>query len=239
MKKSDYVLVLRTCKANMHSMGKFIWPTHGTVIAPDWKPTYRCGHGLHGWLWGEGDGGLGYANYSHAKWLVVRVNIKDLLHGRGDLKNKCKFRRGTVVFCGNRVGATDYIAANGGRGRTIIGATVTAKQSSIAAVGDYGTARSGTQGCSVAGGCGRAISGQYGIAVASHFGSATVGGRGVAFTRASSSTCSGGLGAALIMPYNHPTLGRRFTVGYVGENGIEPGVRYTLTADGYFIKAKQ
>lgn len=107
------VLVLRTCSADMTSYNGFRWPKSGRVTCPDFKATYRCGNGLHGLLWGEGSGG--YLDWTEgAKWLVVRVKEADLLHGKGDLIDKCKFSRGTVVYCGDRVGAAAYIQANGG-----------------------------------------------------------------------------------------------------------------------------
>ena len=52
------VLVLRTCDSKRQSRGGFQWPKSGLVNAPDWKPTKECGSGLHGLLWGLGDGTL-------------------------------------------------------------------------------------------------------------------------------------------------------------------------------------
>lgn len=49
------VLVLRVCDVDGKSHGGFQWPESGPVAAPDWNPEPRCGGGLHGWLWGEGD----------------------------------------------------------------------------------------------------------------------------------------------------------------------------------------
>ena len=52
------VLVLRTCAADMTSYGGFKWPKSGPVKCDDWKPRAECGNGLHGLLWGVGDGSL-------------------------------------------------------------------------------------------------------------------------------------------------------------------------------------
>ena len=119
------VLILRTCNADMTSYGGFKYPKRGYVEAPDWKPTYTCGNKLHGLLWGEGSGE--YLSWTiDAKCLVIRANVADVLHGHGDFVDKCGFRCGSVVYCGDRFGATSYIQAHGGRGRSIVGGTATA-----------------------------------------------------------------------------------------------------------------
>jgi hypothetical protein len=43
-----------------------------------------------------------------------------------DLKGKVKFPRCEVVFCGDRIAATAYLAANGAGARAIVGGTATA-----------------------------------------------------------------------------------------------------------------
>ena len=92
------VLVLRTCSPDMTSHNGFKWPKSGAVKAPDWNPQAICGFGLHGLLWGEGEGA--HLNYSaDAKWLVVEVSAKSIV----DLKGKVKFPAGKVVFCGDRL----------------------------------------------------------------------------------------------------------------------------------------
>ena len=115
-----HVLVLRTCNEKLQSYGGFQWPAKGPVEAPDWMPTTDCGDGLHGFLWGEGEGQL--ADWTEtAKWLVVRVVAADVI----DLGGKVKFPRGEVVFCGERTAATAYIAAHGAVGKSIVGGTST------------------------------------------------------------------------------------------------------------------
>ena len=91
---SNHVLVLRTCKADLTSYGGFRWPESGPAEAPDWRPDAECGRGLHGLLWGEGDGSL--LDWSAgAKWLVVEVEAADII----DLGGKVKFPRGVVAHC--------------------------------------------------------------------------------------------------------------------------------------------
>ena len=150
------VLVLRTCNADLTSHNDFKWPQKGAVKAPDWRPAAQCGNGLHGLLWGEGEGGhLDYS--STAKWLVVEVPAKSIV----DLKGKVKFPAGKVVYCGDRLGATSFIAAKR-PGAAICGGTATAGDSGTATAGDYGTATAGVRGTATAGVRGTATAGYGG-----------------------------------------------------------------------------
>ena len=123
---ADKILVLRTCGKDMKSHGGFIYPTGGYVEAPDWDGGKDCcGGGLHGFKWGVGDGQL--ANWdADAKWLVLSVDPSVLVELTVDGGGKCKFKGGDVVFCGDRKGATDYLAANGAADKPIVGGTATA-----------------------------------------------------------------------------------------------------------------
>lgn len=162
------VLVLRTCRSDMTSHNGFVWPSEGHVEAPDWDPAPRCGGGLHGLAWGEGDATL--LNWSPtAVWLVVEVNQDDIV----DLRGKIKFPTGNVIFAGTREEAVGRIAAHPeARGHAIVGATITA--------GDYGTATAGYGGTAVAGDYGTATAGDFGTATAGDFGTATAGDGGTA-----------------------------------------------------------
>ncbi len=196
MKKTtkETVLVLRTCSADMTSYGGFRWPKRGPVSAPDWIDNYKCGHGLHGWLWGEGDGTLGHVDVPNAKWLVVRVLASEVRHGKGHLLGKCKFPRGYVVHCGDRKSATEYIMKHGASGKAVIGATATAGDYGTATAGYRGTATAGHRGTATAGDCGTATAGDYGTATAGHYGTATAGERGTA-TAGDCGTATAGDGA--------------------------------------------
>ena len=58
--KKGQALVLRKCyrkEGKLTSRNNFIWPEKGPVEAPDFKPTFKRGHGLHGLLWGAGSPG--------------------------------------------------------------------------------------------------------------------------------------------------------------------------------------
>jgi hypothetical protein len=169
------VLVLRTCNADRGSTHGFVWPEKGFVECPDWKPTKSCGNGLHGWLWGEGDGSLG--NWSpDARWLVVEVAASDII----DLQGKVKFPRGTVVHCGDRLSATLFVRDHGGIGRALVGGTATAGDSGTATAGYRGTATAGDRGAATAGDSGTATAGDRGTATAGDSGTATAGDSGTA-----------------------------------------------------------
>jgi hypothetical protein len=165
------VLVLRTCLADMRSPScdahGFIWPRSGPVECADWQPTKACGNGLHGVLWGEGDGGNPWVWDDTGVWLIVEVDASDVI----ELGGKVKFPRGVVVFSGPRLEATTML----GRlapGRAIVGGTATA--------GDSGTATAGYRGTATAGDSGTATAGDSGTATAGDSGTATAGYRGTA-----------------------------------------------------------
>ena len=122
--------ILRTCNADMSSRNGVIWPREGVVECPDWKPTTECGNGLHGALWGEGDGAL-LSWEADAVWVVAGVDEWI------DLNGKVKFQRADVVFSGPRDEAVAEIIKRGAKG-AVIGGTASA--------GDRGTARAGYGG---------------------------------------------------------------------------------------------
>ncbi len=256
MKKTtkETVLVLRTCSANMTSSGGFRWPKRGPVSAPDWVDNYECGNGLHGWLWGEGDGTLGHVDTPKAKWLVVRVIASEVRHGAGHLIGKCKFPRGYVVHCGDRKSATEYIVKHGANGKAVIGSTVTAGHYGTATAGDYGTATAGDYGTATAGYKGTATTGDSGTATAGHGGTATAGDYGTATagdygtatagdygtaTAGRGGTATAGHGGTICIQYYDMQNNRyRLAVAYVGENGIMPNRKYALNDSHEFVEVK-
>ena len=211
-------LVLRTCKSNMTSRNDFVWPKSGPVECPDWIPSTECGNGLHGVLWGQGDGNL--FNWSpDAVWQVVQ--IEEWI----DLNGKVKFPRGVVIHTGNQETATKYIIENGASGPVI---------GSIAAVGNRRTATAGFNGTATAGFNGTATAGQHGTATAGYNGTATAGQHGTAIAGVHGTATAGDYGIIQIKNFDGKRY--RIKVGYVGEDGIEPNVPYKLDRDGNFIK---
>src|ERR1700690_3153510 len=187
------VLVLRTCAANMESYNGFKWPQKGAVKCHDWLPTAECGNGLHGFLWGEGDGGL--ANWSEdARWLVVSVLEKEIVV----IDSKVKFPRGNVVFCGGRKEATDFIAARLPPGRTpaIIGHFAVSGYRGTSTSGDYGTSTSGYRGTSTSGYGGTSTSGHYGTSTSGDGGTSTSGDGGTSTSGECGTSTSGEPGSS-------------------------------------------
>ena len=171
-KKSNKVLVLRTCNKDLTSHNDFKWKTKGVVTAPDWDPKPECGNGLHGLLWGQGNGDL--LNWGpDAKWLVVEVDKGKVVNIGG----KVKFPSGNVIYCGNRKEATDLLASKAPVDTVIVGYMATA--------GDKGTATAGYGGTAIAGDGGTATAGAWGTATAGYGGTASAGAGGTA----SAGTC--------------------------------------------------
>ena len=208
MTAAKTVLILRTCKSDGTSRNGFVWPESGPVTCPDWKPTAECGNGLHGALWGEGNGNL-FNWHLSARWLVVKVKASDVI----DLAGKVKFPAGVVVYCGDRLGATTYLAANGGEGRAVIGGTATA--------GYMGTATAGYMGTATAGDGGTATAGYMGTATAGYSGTATAGYSGTVQLRWWDGNRY------------------RITVGYIGEDGLQSGVAYRCDSKGAIVVAQR
>jgi hypothetical protein len=220
-------LVLRTCLADMTSHNGFKWPVSGPVECPDWVASKECGNGLHGALWGEGDGSL-FNWDANAVWQVVEIDEWI------DLNGKVKFPRGIVVYAGDRKSATDYIILNGANG-VVIGAFVTAGNRGTATAGAGGTATAGYLGTATAGYLGTATAGDLGTATAGNLGTATAGDGGTA-TAGYLGTATAGDGG--IIQIKHWDAARcRIKTAYVGEDGIEANVAYRLSGNGEFVKS--
>ena len=90
------VLVLRTCDKDLKAHGGFQWPSSGPVKAPDFSKEAKCGEGLHGLLWGEGNSSL-LCWEEDAKGLIIAVLEKEIIKIDSE---KVKFPRGRVLFVG-------------------------------------------------------------------------------------------------------------------------------------------
>jgi hypothetical protein len=209
------VLVLRTCAADMTSHGGFKWPTRGPVEAPDWNPQPVCGGGLHGALWGEGEGGLFNWN-TDAKWLVVEVDKADIV----DLNGKVKFPRGVVKHCGDRMSATAWLAKRA-PGRAIIGAALTGGHWSTLTGGDESTLTGGDES-TLTGGDRSTLTGGDGSTLTGGDGSTLTGGDESTLTGGDESTLTGGDESTL-------TGGDESTLTGGDESTLTGGDRSTLT----------
>jgi hypothetical protein len=148
-------LVLRTCTAELTSRGGFQWPSEGPIAAPDWDPKPECGNGLHGLLWGIGNGSL--LDWSDdAKWLVVEVDASAVV----EIDRKVKYPEGIVIYSGAREVAVQLIAAHAPNPSAVTAnhAAATGHSGHAAATGHYGIA--------VALGAGSATTGQDGVVIA-------------------------------------------------------------------------
>jgi len=215
----------------MTSHSGFKWPESGPISAPDWKPTKECGNGLHGFMWGEGDGALASWDAT-AKWLVVSVDTASVI----DLGGKVKFPRGEVVFCGDRAGATGYLLLRLPTPRRVIGAVVAAGCSGTATAGDSGTATAGYRGTATAGDRGTATAGDRGTATAGCSGTATAGYRGTATAGYRGTATAGDRGTISIAWYDPAKKKWSRSCAEVGENGIKPNVPYRVNVEGKFVE---
>jgi len=221
-----HVLILRTCAADMTAHGGFTWPESGPVEAPDWNPEPECGGGLHGFLWGEGDGNL--ADWSESvKWLIVRVLAADVVAIDAC---KVKFPRGEVVFVGDRLAATNYLIAHGAAGRAVIGAIVAAGDDGTATVGDHGTATAGNRGTATAGYRGTATAGYDGTATVGYRGIATAGYDGTATVGDGGTATAGYRGTATADDGGTATAGDGGTATAGDRGTATAGDRGTATA---------
>jgi hypothetical protein len=225
--RAGYVLVLRTCYANGQSYGGFQWPNKGPVSCPDWSPERRCGFGLHGLLWGEGDGSL--LNWSEdALWLVVEVAAKDVV----DLDGKVKFPRGRVLVCGTADVAVKYLQDRAPAGKAIVRGTATAGDRGTATAGYGGTATAGDRGTATAGDSGTATAGDRGTATAGYGGTATAGDGGTATAGDSGTATAGDRGTATAGDRGTATAGDRGTATAGDRGTATAGDGGTATA-GY------
>jgi hypothetical protein len=232
------------------------------VEAPDWRDDNDCGHGLHGWLYGQGD--LECADHwkaEGAKWLVLEVETDSIV----TLDGKCKFPRATVRFVGESHGAAAYLIAHEPRaaGVAVIGACIT--------VGDCGTAMAGafskltggdratltggrgatlvggrfatlTGGdrATLSGGLSSTLSGGDYSTLTGGYRATLSGGDHATLTGGYLATLTGGRGAELRIRYwGAKTDSWRTALAYVGENGIQPGVAYRLNEKHEFVEAAQ
>ncbi|HBO3894012.1 TPA: hypothetical protein L4T52_006443 [Pseudomonas aeruginosa] len=222
---------MRTCSADLTSHGGFQWPDKiGAVVeAPDWKKDNKCGHGLHGWLFGQGDHGCSSTvGEADAKWLVVEVGLSDLIA----LGGKVKFPRCTIRHIGDRASATQFLIANEPRaaGVAVIGATLQAGDKELCQVGAYGTATAGDKGTATAGDEGTATAGDEGTATAGRWGTATAGDEGTATAGYKGTATAGRWGTATAGRWGTATAGRWGTATAGDKGTATAGDEGTATA---------
>jgi hypothetical protein len=239
-------LVLRTCAADGTSSHDFIWPDSGPVEAKDWSPVAKCGHGLHGWLWGHGDWAL-KTKAEKIKWLVVEVETALLV----DLGGKVKFPKGNVIasfaawsdamkFIRARHLPDEHTTiATGDYGH----ASATGDYGHASATGDYGHASAtGYSGhASATGNSGHAsATGNYGHASATgDYGHASATGYyGWAIGGYNSKVKADKNGIITALYMKSGAKRPRVITAYVGEKGIKANTWYEVK-NGKFVEAKE
>ena len=207
------VLVLRSCGAGFTAHGGFVWPSEvGATVRPErWDPTPNCGDGLHGFLHGEGDGGL--ADWSEtAEWLVFECAPGDVVALDGKVK------------CGPEV-----TVAHIGQGATAFERRLDA----IAFLVSRGQCGAGCVGRALTGGDGSTLTGGDRSTLTGGYGSTLTGGDRSTLTGGDRSTLTGGYGSTLLLKWWDDSRGQyRRKMVTVGEDDVVAGVAYRLTGAG-------
>ena len=125
----------------------------------------------------------------------------------------------TADFCGTATVGDFGTATAGFRG------TATAGDRGTATVGEYGTATAGKRGTATVGDCGTAKAGDCGTAIAGDRGTAIAGIRGTVK-----------VGSSGIIQIHYFTDRARIAIGYIGEKGLKPNVKYKLDANHNFVE---
>lgn len=192
---STHSLVLRACNEDMSSKNNFKWPTSGLVECSDWDSVHDCDKGLHGWLYGHGDGSASEYWSENDKWLVISVETSSII----ELRGKVKFPKGEVVFCGDRKSATDFLMKHEPRSllQPIIGAFITVSDNQTAITGYKGSSTSGLKGSSTSGDYSMSTSGNYGTSTSGDYSTSTSGYKGTSTSGGFSISISGNYGNSI------------------------------------------
>jgi hypothetical protein len=231
----ETVLILRTVAADMRSPDEatggvaaksFKWPKRGEVECKDWNPAPVCGGGLHGLRWGAGDVGLTHHEDATRLWLVIEAAAADVVDVGSD---KCKLRRGTVVYCGDRGGAVALVQSRAPAGSKVCFATVTGGNRSTVTGGNASTVTGGNRS-TVTGGNASTVTGGNASTV--------TGGNASTVTGGNRSTVTGGHTSVLSLRWYDGSRWR-IAIFAVGENGIEPNVAYRLDDNGKPVRVEK
>jgi hypothetical protein len=247
-KASHKVLVLRGSNKDRSSTydPRFIYPKKGKVVAPKWDPAPECGRGLHGFVWGTGDGGL---LRTGGIYQIISVDSKDIV----DLGTKVKFKKGEVVLTTKNMDkAIKYLLDNGAKGLPVMFSTNTGGYDSV----NTGGSRSvntggdfsvntggrdsentgGLRSKNTGGDCSENTGGDFSTNTGG-YGSINTGGSYSVNVGGIGAWCSGGIGSSLAIMGMRVCGRARLFVAYVGENGILPNVVYTLDDNNNFVPA--
>lgn len=236
----EYCLVLKSVNKDMtsHYDDTFKYPKKGMVRDPNWAPTRGCGNGLHGYLWGEGDGGHSFW-IGGTKWLVLKVLKSDIIN----FGDKVKFPKGEVIYAGGRKGATDLILAHPeGKDKNVIGCYQIVEDGKSAVGGYRSTLVGGNKSNLTGGEKSKLTGGDYSTLVGDWYSTLTSGyesnikgGPGSIIEGREGSILSGGNDSSLTWVIFTSTIGYVYHTVYVGKDGIKPNTKYRLK-DGKPVK---
>ena len=152
------ILVVKTVDKNRRALysdaNGFQYPESGSVEAPDWKPTFQCGGGLHGLPWCSGDVGMLFkGDDPDTLWCVMRVKVspENYLFGEGDLRGKCKFHRAEDISFGTREEVVANVVKYAPKDVCVHFAMQTAGDDSTQTAGDKSTQMAGNRSTQTAG----------------------------------------------------------------------------------------
>ena len=245
---TETILVVRTVDPNGRSYGDFQWPLEAGAVceAPDWDPAPKCGQGLHGLAWGDGDWSL--LDWSiEAKALIVEVEAQSVV----EIGGKIKFPRAVVreittlasaicrIACDTaritkRV--ADWIeetmaATKGGEAGNAAHLASSGDAAQLASSGDDAHLASSGDDAHLAssGNAARLASSGYAAHLASSGDDATIA------AAAKDCVAKAGPNGAIALAYHDGTR-MRFSVGYVGE-GLDADTWYRIDNAGQFVRA--
>lgn len=169
------------------------------------------------------------------QWLAAIDNFK----WERWIKGKVGGDIAAVEHYGNAVGGyyDNATAGNFGTAITNDRGTAIAGNYGTAMAGYGGTAKAGFFGVATAGIRGTAIAGDNGTAKAGYNGVVSVGEKGIATVMLG--TASAGRYGVILIYYCDTEAQKRVKVGYIGENGLRPNVKYRLNGKFKFEKVKE
>ena len=226
-------IVVRTCASDGGSYNGFKYPlTVGSVVVcPDWKPTAKCGNGLHGLLNGIGDWSL-VDSGAERLWQIFGVLNAEVVAIDGD---KVKFPRGKLLYCGTASGALAWFVPEMVKAIQAEAKdnTATGDRGHAAATGDSGhAAATGYRGHAAATGDSghAAATGDRGHAAAT-------GEHAIAASLGIEGSATANEGWIVLAAYNDKyelVCVKAAKVG--GPEGVEANIAYRLTVAGEFRK---
>jgi len=208
-----YEYIIRTVGKDFTSYNNFQWPKSGQVKAYDFKPTSKCGNGLHGLRIGQQKPGTWYGDGIVLLLQVPASTIIDL-----EDNGKCKFPECKIVMSGNMNEITNYLYKKNINIEGLYRRTQLSNKSEKWIGGDFSKLTAGSDSTLTAG----------------DFSTLTAGYRST-LTAGDRSTLTAGDYSTLICRYWDGNK-YRFATAYVGENGIKPNQAYRVNNKGEFYE---